>query len=63
MGGYFSENHHIVNALSPVADAFATAATSDIVNLENYGSVTFIISTGATTTANGVVTVVAGTAV
>lgn len=61
MSGYFSESHHIVNGLSPVADAFATAGSSDIVNLAKYSAVTFIISTGATTTADGVVTVLAGT--
>jgi hypothetical protein len=63
MGGYFSDNYHVVNALSPVADAFATSATSDIVNLAKYSSVTFIISTGVSTTADGVVTVLAGTSV
>ena len=63
MGGYFSENHHIVNGLSPVADAFATSGESDIVNLAKYGAVTFIISTGVSTTANGTVEVLAGTSV
>lgn len=63
MGGYFSENFHIVNGLSPVADAFATAGTSDIVNLAKYSAVTFIIFTGVSTTANGTVTVLAGTSV
>lgn len=60
---YFSENHHIVNGLSPVADAFATAGESDIVNLALYKSVTFIISTGVSAVADGVVTVLAGTSV
>jgi hypothetical protein len=61
MSGYFSESHHIVNGLSPVADAFNSTGASDIVNLAKYSAVTFIISTGVTTTANGVVTVLAGT--
>jgi hypothetical protein len=63
MGGYFSENHHIVNGLSPVADAFNVTGESDIVNLAKYSAVTFIVSTGASTTANGIVTVLAGTSV
>jgi len=61
---YFSEQHHIVNALSPVSDfAGSGTATSDIVNLAKYKKVTFILSTGVSTTANGTVTVVAGTSV
>lgn len=56
----WSEINKVVNAVIPVADAFATAVTTDVVNLENYGKCTFIIATGATTTANGVVTVNAG---
>jgi hypothetical protein len=63
MSAYFSEKNHIVNGLSPVADAFASTGESDIVNLAKYGAVTFIISTGVTTTANGTVTVLAGTSV
>src|SRR5689334_17100221 len=64
MHGYFSERHHVVNALSPVADFAGTGtAASDIVNLAKYTGVTFIISTGVTTTANGTVTVLAGTSV
>lgn len=54
-------NGHLVNGLYPVADAFATSATSDYVNLANYGKVTFIIHTGVATggTANGTVTLLA----
>jgi hypothetical protein len=63
MGGYFIENFHVVNGLAPVADAFATAGESDIINLENYAGVVFLIMTGVSTTANGVVTVQAGTSV
>jgi hypothetical protein len=63
MHGYMSECCHFVNGLPPVADAFATSGESDIVNLANYSGVTFIIVTGVSTTANGVVTVEAGTAV
>lgn len=50
---------HIVNGTVPKADAFATSATTDWVNLANYSKVRFIIHTGNATggTANGVVTV------
>jgi hypothetical protein len=61
---FFSEDHHVVNMLSPVADfAGATSVTTDIINMALYDKVTFILSTGVTTTANGTVTVVAGTTV
>ncbi len=54
----FLFDHHIVAGLYPVADTFATAATTDWVSLANYRKVTFVISTGDATgnTANGVVT-------
>jgi len=55
-----SEKIKVVNGVIPVADTFATSATTDIVNLENYKKCTFIIATGATVTADGVVTVLAG---
>lgn len=55
----FLFDHHIVAGVVPAADAFATAATTDFVNLKNYGRVTFVIVTGNATggTANGTVTV------
>lgn len=57
----FLANHHIVNGIYPVADAFATSGTTDYVALKNYRRVTFVIHTGDATagTANGVVTVLA----
>lgn len=60
----FISDHHIVSGLYPVADAFATSATTDYVSLENYRKVTFVIHTGDATagTANGTVTVQAATA-
>jgi hypothetical protein len=58
-----SEICHVVNGLPPVADAFNVTGESDIVNLAKYGAATFIIVTGVTTTANGIVTVLAGTTV
>jgi hypothetical protein len=53
----FSDRHKVVNGLPPAADVFATSGASDIVNMEAYNHVTFIIVTGATTTADGVITV------
>ncbi len=58
-----SEICHFVNGLSPVADAFNVTGESDIVDLNKYGAVTFVILTGVTTTANGIVTVLAGASV
>ena len=63
MQGFFSEHCHIVNGIVPAADAFAGGVASDIVNLKLYSGVTFLIMTGASTTAAGVVTVQAGTSV
>lgn len=49
---------HLINGKYPVADAFATAGTTDRISLANYGKATFIIHTGVATggTANGAVT-------
>ena len=57
----FLADHHVVNGLSPIADAFATSGTSDYVSLANYRRATFFIHTGVATggTANGVITVLA----
>lgn len=61
---FFTETHHVINGLYPVADAFATSATTDYVSLKDYGKVTWIIHTGDATagTADGVITVLAATA-
>ena len=56
----FSEANKIVNAVIPIADAFDTAVSTDIINLKKYRKCTFIVITGATTTADGVITVLAG---
>ena len=58
-----SEKLKFVNGTIPVADAFAAGTAvhkTDIVNMENYKKCTFIIATGATSTADGIVTVLAG---
>lgn len=55
----FCFDHHVINALVPDADRFATSATTDWISLANYGKLTFIVQTGDATggTANGAVTV------
>lgn len=60
----FLESAHIVNGVYPVADAFASSATTDYVSLENYRKIGFLIHTGDATagTADGVVTVLGATA-
>jgi hypothetical protein len=60
----FLFDHHIVNGLVPVADAFATSATTDFVSLADYGRITFVVHTGDATagTANGAITLVASAA-
>jgi len=55
-----SEKLKFVNAVIPVADAFDTATQSDFINMENYRKCTFIIATGASAAADGVITVQAG---
>lgn len=56
-----THDYHYVSGLYPVADAFASAMTTDYVSLANYGRATFIIHTGNATggTANGAVTLLA----
>lgn len=43
----FLFNHHIVQGLVPVADAFAGGVSTDVISLRDYGRVTFVIITGA----------------
>lgn len=54
----FLFDHHVVNGIYPVADAFATSGNTDFISLANYGKITFLIHTGNATggTANGTVT-------
>lgn len=43
----FLFDHHVVQGIVPVADAFAGGVSTDVLNLKNYGGVAFIITTGA----------------
>ena len=58
-----SEKLKFVNAIIPVADAWdAAPGVTDIVNMENYRKLTFIVATGATTAVYPTITVLAGNA-
>lgn len=48
---------HIVKGLDPVADAFASTVSSDVVSMANAHAVTFIIYKGVGTTGTSTVTV------
>ena len=55
----FLFDHHVVNGLYPKADQFDTSATTDWISMANYGRITFLVSTGNSTsdTSNGTITV------
>lgn len=56
----WSEENKVVNAVIPVADAFAGDVTSDVVDMADYKRCTFIVATGATSAALNTITVLAG---
>ncbi len=62
-GKDFLASAHIINGAYPVADAFASALTSDYISCRDYRRIGFIVHTGVATsgTANGVITVKAST--
>lgn len=49
--------YHVVNALVPVADAFAGTKYTDIINMKNFEHITFIIQGGAEATGTSTITV------
>ena len=51
------ERMHFVNGLVPVADAFAGTAATDVVNMENFSHVTFVMQLGVGTTGTSTITV------
>lgn len=51
------KNYHIVNALAPVADAFNGTVYTDIINMKEYGHVSFLIQTGAGALGTSTITV------
>jgi hypothetical protein len=52
-----TEQQHLVNALSPVADAFNGTVYSDIINMKNFGHITFVVHKGVGTTGTSTFTV------
>lgn len=53
----FGEHHKLVNALSPVADAYAADPGGDVVSMENWNRFVAIIHEGVGTTGTVTVTV------
>ena len=51
------QNIHFVKGIDPVADAFASTVSSDIVNMGDYAGVTFVIYKGVGTTGTSTITV------
>lgn len=51
------EFNHIVKGLDPVADAFAGTVYSDIINMENWGHIQFLIYKGVGATGTSTITV------
>ena len=62
MSQVFSEINKIVNVYDPQADTTSSGATvaTDIVNMENYKNLTYIVHTGASAASTPVITVLAG---
>lgn len=49
--------YHIINALQPAADAFAGTVATEVINLKNWGHVSFVILCGAGGTGTSTITV------
>lgn len=49
--------YHVVNALSPAADAFAGTVVTDVINLKNWQHVSFLVQCGAGAVGTAVITV------
>lgn len=43
MQGFFGENFHVINALSPSADRGNTSPVTDVINMANYQKCVFIV--------------------
>lgn len=53
----FLQNTHMAFGINPIADAFASTVTSDVVNMENYHEVVFLVYWGVGTTGTTTITV------
>lgn len=47
MTGKFAQENHVINAVVPVADTFATAANSDVISAAGCEEIVFLVMTGA----------------
>lgn len=54
----YPDNLHMVNALPPVADAFASTVTSDVIKVDGHG-IEFLVYRGVGTTGTSTLTVLA----
>lgn len=54
---FLSEMHHFVKGIDPVADAFSGTVTTEVVNMKNYGRVTWVIYKGVGLTGTSTITV------
>src|SRR3990167_4110760 len=60
MPGQLAQKVHFVIGLNAVADAFAGTVYSDVVNVENYSKVVFLVHHGVGATGTSTFTVLAG---
>lgn len=51
------EFNHVVKGLNPVTDAFSGTKYSDIINMEDYGHIQFLILKGVGTTGTSTITI------
>lgn len=55
--GSFAQNFHVVNAVVPVADTFASAANSDVISAAGCEEIVFLVMTGAAADNTNLITV------
>lgn len=53
----FTQNHHFVKGLDPIADAFSGTVYSDVVKMANYHKCTFVVFCGVGATGTSIYTV------
>ena len=51
------KNYHVVNALAPAADVFSGTVATDVINMKDYGHISFLIQIGVGTTGTSTITV------
>ena len=60
MSGQLAQKVHFAIGLNAVADAFASTVYSDVVNVENYSKIVFLVHHGVGATGTSTFTVLAG---